>query len=84
MSRWRVSRTLSRGRSVASVALAASVAIAVAVPALATVALVAGIWIGLHTYELVWWREQRARRRADSEDGAGDSIRPREVETPSV
>ena len=61
--RWRVAHSLSRGRSVAAAAFAASVGIAVVVPALATVALVAAIWAGLHTYELIWWREDRARRR---------------------
>jgi low temperature requirement protein LtrA len=82
--RWRVSRSLSRGRSVATVAFAASVAIAAAVPALATVALVAAIWTGLHTYELIWWREDRARRRSGSGDTSGDPVPPSQVETPSV
>jgi low temperature requirement protein LtrA len=61
--RWRVSRTLGRGRSVASVGFAALVPVAVVVPALATIALVAAVWLGLHGYELIWWREERARRR---------------------
>jgi low temperature requirement protein LtrA len=63
--RWRVSRTLGRGRSVASVGFAALVPVAVVVPALVTIALVASLWLGLHGYELIWWREERARRRAD-------------------
>jgi low temperature requirement protein LtrA len=62
--RWRVSRSLSRGRGVATVAFAALVPVAVAVPALVTIALVAAVWLGLHAYELIWWREERARRRA--------------------
>jgi low temperature requirement protein LtrA len=62
--RWRVSRTLSRGRSVASVGFAALVPVGVVVPALVTIALVAAVWLGLHGYELIWWREERARRRA--------------------
>jgi low temperature requirement protein LtrA len=62
--RWRVSRSLSRGRAVAAVGFAALVPIAVAVPALVTLALVAAIWVGLHGYELIWWREARALRRA--------------------
>ncbi len=82
--RWRVSRRLSRGRSVAAVAFAAVGAIAVELPALATVALVAAIWIGLHVYELVWWREERARRRRGRGDAAGDSVAPTQVETPPV
>jgi low temperature requirement protein LtrA len=61
--RLRVSRTLSRGRSAASVAFAALVPVAVVVPALVTIALVAAVWLGLHAYELIWWREERARRR---------------------
>jgi low temperature requirement protein LtrA len=62
--RWRLSRTLSRGRSVASVAFAGLVPVAVVVPALVTIGLVAAVWVGLHAYELIWWREERARRRA--------------------
>jgi low temperature requirement protein LtrA len=62
--RWRVSRTLSRGRSIASVGFAALVPVAVVVPALVTIAQVAAVWLGLHGYELIWWREERARRRA--------------------
>jgi low temperature requirement protein LtrA len=81
--RWRVSHSLSRGRSVAAAAFAASVAIALVVPALATVALVAAIWIGLHTYELIWWREERARRRSGHGEAGADSASSRQVETPS-
>jgi low temperature requirement protein LtrA len=62
--RLRVSRTLSRGRAVASAGFAALVPVAVVVPALVTIALVAAVWLGLHGYELIWWREERARRRA--------------------
>jgi low temperature requirement protein LtrA len=61
--RWRVSRSVSRGRSVASLGFAALVPVAVVVPALVTIALVAAVWLGLHAYELIWWREERARRR---------------------
>jgi len=60
---WRVSRTLSRGRSVAAAALAALLPVALVVPAIVTIALVAAVWVGLHGYELVWWQEERARRR---------------------
>jgi low temperature requirement protein LtrA len=62
--RWRVSRSLSRGRAAASVGFAALVPIAVVVPALVAIALVAAIWLGLHGYELIWWREERVLRRA--------------------
>jgi hypothetical protein len=34
------------------------------VPALVTVALVAAVWVSLHAYELIWWREARAERWA--------------------
>ena len=68
--RWRVSRSLSRGRFVASLGFAALVPVAVVVPALATIALVAAVWVALHAYELIWWREERARRRADRTSAA--------------
>jgi hypothetical protein len=38
--------------------------VATIVPALAALALVAAVWIGLHTYELLWWREARAESRS--------------------
>jgi hypothetical protein len=38
--------------------------IALGVPALVALALVAAVWIALHVYELVWWRETRAEARA--------------------
>jgi low temperature requirement protein LtrA len=64
--RWRVSGTLSRGRSIASLGFAILWPVALVVPALAAIALVAAVWLALHAYELLWWREERARRRADS------------------
>jgi low temperature requirement protein LtrA len=62
--RLRVARTLSRGRFAAAVALVLLLPAAVAVPALVALALVAAVWLALHTYELIWWREARAHRRA--------------------
>jgi low temperature requirement protein LtrA len=62
--RVRVSHSLSRGRTIASLGFAAVCPIALAVPALVTVVLVAAIWVALHVYELIWWREARAERRA--------------------
>jgi low temperature requirement protein LtrA len=62
--RLRIARTLSRGRSVAVVAFALLTPVALAVPALAALALVAAVWLALHVYELIWWREARAQRRA--------------------
>jgi low temperature requirement protein LtrA len=55
---------LSRGRFTAALALLLVLPVATAVPALATLALVTGVWLGLHTYELVWWREARAQSRS--------------------
>jgi low temperature requirement protein LtrA len=51
---------LSRGRFVAALVLSP----ATAVPALAALALVTVVWLALHTYELVWWREARAESRS--------------------
>jgi low temperature requirement protein LtrA len=70
--RWRVDRRLGRGRPIAAPAFVAITPIAVHVPALAALALVSAVWIGLHLYELIGWREERARRRAS----AGAVIRP--------
>ena len=60
---------LSRGRFVAAVALACVFPLAQAVPALAALALVAAVWVSLHAYELVWWREARAESRAPLAEG---------------
>jgi low temperature requirement protein LtrA len=62
--RLRVSRTLGRGRLVAAVACALLLPIAVVVPALIALTLVAAVWVALHAYEIIWWREARARTRA--------------------
>jgi low temperature requirement protein LtrA len=62
--RLRVSRTLGRGRLVAAIACAAVFPVALAVPALVALALVAVVWIALHVYELLWWRDARAESRA--------------------
>jgi low temperature requirement protein LtrA len=61
--RVRVSRTLGGGRLVAAVACALLFPIAVVVPALIALALVAAVWVALHAYEIIWWREVRARTR---------------------
>ncbi|MGN6431490.1 MAG: low temperature requirement protein A [Gaiellaceae bacterium] len=55
---------LSRGRSVAALVFLLVLPLATAVPALAALALVTAVWIGLHAYELVWWREARAESRS--------------------
>jgi low temperature requirement protein LtrA len=66
--RWRLSRSLGRGRPTAAVVFAGLTPVAMSVPALAAVALVAAVWLALHTYELTMWREERARRRAAGPD----------------
>jgi hypothetical protein len=38
--------------------------VALAVPALAALTLLAAVWVALHAYELIWWREARAQTRA--------------------
>jgi low temperature requirement protein LtrA len=64
--RMRVERRLrmSRGRFVAALLLLLLLPVATMVPALAALALVTAVWLALHTYELVWWREARAESRS--------------------
>ena len=64
--RTRVERrvTVSRGRFVAALVLLLALPVATVVPALAALALVTAIWLALHTYELIWWREARAETRS--------------------
>jgi low temperature requirement protein LtrA len=62
--RFRVARTLGGGRLVAAVACTLLIPVALAVPALVALTLVAVVWVALHVYEIIWWREERARTRA--------------------
>ena len=62
--RFRVSRTFGRGRLIAAVACALLLPIALVVPALVALTLMAAVWVSLHAYEFIWWREARARTRA--------------------
>jgi low temperature requirement protein LtrA len=62
--RVRIVRTLSRGRLVAALACMALIPVAMSVPALVALALVAVVWVALHAYEIIWWREARAETRA--------------------
>jgi len=55
---------LSRGRFVAALVLLLVFPLATVVPALAALALVTAVWLALHVYELVWWREARAESRS--------------------
>jgi low temperature requirement protein LtrA len=52
--------TLSRGRFVAAVTFFAVLPVAQMIPALAALGLVTTVWLVLHAYELLWWREARA------------------------
>ncbi len=61
--RVRIERRLSRGRFAAALLLVL-VPFATMVPALAALALVTAVWVALHEYELVWWREARAQSRS--------------------
>jgi len=62
--RFRVARTLGGGRLTAAVASALLIPVAVAVPAIASLALLAGVWAALHAYEIIWWRDARSQTRA--------------------
>jgi low temperature requirement protein LtrA len=64
--RTRVERrlALSRGRFVAALVFLLVLPLATAVPALAALALVTAVWVALHAYELVWWREARTETRS--------------------
>ena len=62
--RLRVSRALGGGRLVAAFACALLLPVTLVVPALVALALVAAVWVALHAYEIIWWREARARTRA--------------------
>jgi low temperature requirement protein LtrA len=62
--RFRISRVLRGGRLIAGVACALLFPVALLVPALVALALVAAVWVALHAYELVWWRDARAQARA--------------------
>jgi low temperature requirement protein LtrA len=55
---------VSRGRFTAALFFVLLFPLATRVPALAALALVTAIWVALHAYELVWWRESRAETRS--------------------
>jgi low temperature requirement protein LtrA len=61
--RYRVSGGLRGGRLVASIVCALLIPVATVVPAGAALALLAGVWVALHAYELIWWRDARAEAR---------------------
>jgi low temperature requirement protein LtrA len=55
---------LSSGRFVAALALLLALPLATVIPALAALAVVTAVWLSLHAYELVLWREARAESRS--------------------
>jgi low temperature requirement protein LtrA len=55
---------LSQGRFVAALVLLLALPVAMVIAALAALALVTAVWLALHIYELVWWREARAESRS--------------------
>jgi len=59
-----VTGNLGRGRLVAAIACAALIPVALIVPAIVALSLVTVVWVVLHAYELIWWREARAETRA--------------------
>ena len=61
--RWRIARSARGGRFVAAVASACLIPVAMTVPAIGALAAVTAVWIALHAYELIWWREARAEVR---------------------
>jgi low temperature requirement protein LtrA len=81
--RLRVARTLGRGRLVAAIACALLVPIAVIVPALVALTLVAVVWVALHAYEIIWWREARARTRALRLPASQEWIESAEIPPPA-
>jgi low temperature requirement protein LtrA len=55
---------VSRGRFTAALVLLVLLPVATMIPALAALGLVTAVWVGLHAYEFVWWREARAESRS--------------------
>ena len=62
--RVRVTGHLGGGRLVAGIACVALEPVALVVPAVAALSLVAAVWLALHAYELIWWRDARAETRS--------------------
>ena len=66
-------RTLNRHRSIVSALLLALIPVAVELPALATLAVVAGLCVGLIAYEAIRFAEARDRVRHAAEPATGSS-----------
>jgi low temperature requirement protein LtrA len=75
--RWRVAGSARGGRSVAALACALLIPMAMTVPAVGALAALTAVWIALHAYELIWWREVRAETRARN------ACRPPRLKTPA-
>jgi low temperature requirement protein LtrA len=69
--RFRVTRSLGRGRLAAAVACTSLLPAARVVPGLVAVALVAVVFVALHAYELIFWRDARAELRASGSMATG-------------
>jgi low temperature requirement protein LtrA len=67
--RFRVARRVGGGRFLAALFCAALVPVALVAPAIVALSLVAAVWVSLHAYELIWWREARAEVRASENAG---------------
>ena len=61
--RFRIARSFGRGRPVAAIVLFALIPVALEVPALAALALVAAVCCSLIVYDLMHYREERAQVR---------------------
>ena len=62
--RIRTTRRLSRGRFVTAAVFVLLFPLVTSVPALVALALASAVWVSLHAYEFIWWREARAEARA--------------------
>jgi low temperature requirement protein LtrA len=75
--RFRVARRLGGGRLTAGVACVLLIPLAMVVPALMALALLTAVWVALHAYELIWWRESRAELRRPTPLGIDDTVTQR-------
>jgi low temperature requirement protein LtrA len=67
--RWRLTRTLSRGRLTAAIAVLALLPLALGIPALATVALIVAVLVALIAYDVTRYAETRGRVRSELAGG---------------
>jgi low temperature requirement protein LtrA len=61
--RFRVARRVGGGRFLAALFCAALLPVALVAPAIVALSLIAAVWVSLHAYELIWWREARTEVR---------------------